>query len=164
MRSVTESDVDDAPSWSLWLVAAICFGPAALLCLLGVLALPVWFTMLSELLARPERFAHDPGATVWNVAVPIAYVISGLIGLLGLGRVLTLPGRERPRSHRIFTIGMVAVGLAALVFFSLPLTLDDFSEGIPADLVVLVVLPFAGAAWVLSKTWRALIAAPRAKP
>ena len=42
MREADETDVVDAPTWSLWLVSAICFGPLTLVRCLGLLAIPVF--------------------------------------------------------------------------------------------------------------------------
>ncbi len=162
MRTATESDVPSVPRWSLWLVATLCFGPLTGVLLLGVLVLPFWVGMLAALLIEPERFAHD--LSIWHIAWPIALVISGLIGLVGLVRVLTLSRREQPTSHRVFTLAMVAVGLTALMIFDLPIVagvFSDFSDGVPvAGVAVYIVLPFAGAAWLLAKSWRFLIAVP----
>jgi hypothetical protein len=50
------------------------------------------------------------------------------------------------------------------MIFDLPIAigvLSDFSEGIPvAGIAIYMLLPFAGAAWLLSKSWRVLLAAP----
>lgn len=164
MRVDSESDRPDVPRWLLWLVAMVCFGPLTLTWLLGVLLLPFWTGMLVALLEEPERFAHDPSATVWVVALPIGLVIGGLIGLIGVVRVLTLSRRERPKSHRFFTMGMVAVGLfTALMAFNQPFGeggILDLSEVISVGGLVFVVLPLTGAAWLLAKSWRFLLADP----
>jgi len=164
MRTDSESAVPDGPRWSLWLVAVVCFGPLAVVLLLGVLVLPFWVGMLVAQVTEPERFAHDLSGSIWHFVWPIGLVIAGLIGITGLVRVLTLSRRERPKSHRVFTIGMVAVGLAALMIFDLPIAigvLSDFSEGIPvAGIAIYMLLPFAGAAWLLFKSWRFLLAVP----
>jgi hypothetical protein len=160
MRKIKGSEDNDVSRWPLGLVAVVCFGPLTLVLLLGVLALPLWFGMLVAFLAEPARHAHE---SIWTVVWPIAYVISGLIGLAGLIRVLALPRRERPKSHRILTIGMVGVGLIALAIFDLSIvigTVSDFPEDMPvAALLVYVVLPFTGAVWLLCKLWRVLLAA-----
>jgi len=158
------ADPRDESRSHLWVVAFVCFGPLTLTWLLGLLMTPMWIGMLIALLAKPERFAHDPGATPGVVGLPIGLVIAGLIGLVGLVRVLTLPP-ERPESHRLYTIGMVAVGLAALLVF-------HFADGGSAPLaevltvsgVLYLVLPLTGAAWLLARSWRFLLAsrAPRA--
>ena len=163
MRVSNESDRRAAAPWSLWLVSVVCFGPLALLWFLGVVMLPLWVAMLAVQLAEPERFAHD-SAPIWAGVSPIAYVCAGFIGLVGLVRVLTLPRRERPKSHRYFTIAMVAVGLAAVLIFEFPwFTGDpvDFIE--PANLAAFLVyfaLPVTGTVWLLAKSWRFLLAAP----
>jgi hypothetical protein len=164
MRVDTESDRREMPSWALWLVAVVCFGPLTLTWLLGVLIMPIWIAMLTELLAEPERFAHDPDANFWNVGLPIGLVIGGLIGLIGIVRVLTLSRRERPKSHRLFTIGMVAVGLVTSLTLTQPFVEEgtfDFSAVVSVSGLVYVVLPFIGAAWLLATSWRFLLADTR---
>jgi hypothetical protein len=161
MRVASESDPRDVPRWALWLVAVVCFGPLTLTWLLGVLVTPIWIGMLAALLAEPELFAHDPSATPWVVALPIVLVVGGLIGLIGIIRVLTLSRRERPKSHRLFTIGMVAVGLVTLLTFHWPLfgaEFSDFAYLISVGGLTYTVLPFAGTAWLLAKSWRFLLA------
>jgi len=160
MRVDTKSDRRGMPRWALWLVAVVCFGPLTLTWLLGVLMTPIWLAMLTALLAEPERFAHDPNANIWVLALPIGLVIGGLIGLIGVIRVLTL-SRERPKSHRFFTIGMVAVGLVTALTFNQPYGEGgaiDFSAVMSVPGFILVVLPFMGSALLLAKSWRFLLA------
>ena len=159
MRVDTESDRREMPRWALWLVAVVCFGPLTLLWLLGVLITPIWIGMLTALLAEPERFGSDPSAGVWVVAFPIGLVIGGLIGLIGLGRVLTLSRRERPKSHRLFTIGMVAVGFVTVLAFNRP-GMSELSDLVSVAGLVNLVLPLAGAAWLLAESRRVLFADP----
>lgn len=159
MRINSESDRRDMPPWALWLVAVVCFGPLTLTWLLGVLLVPFWIRMLRVLMLEPERFAHDPSANVWVVALPIGLEIAGLIGLFGLIRVLTLSRLERPKSHRLFTIGMVGVGLAALLAFHFVGGGTALSEVFSVGGLVYLVLPLMGAAWLLAKSWRFLLAA-----
>jgi hypothetical protein len=97
------------------------------------------------------------------VVWPIALVIGGLIGLIGIVRVLTLSRGERPKSHRLFTIGMVAVGLVTLLSFDWPLVgpeFSDFAYLVSVGGLIYTVLPFAGAAWLLATSWRSLLAGP----
>ena len=161
MRIVSESDRREMPRWALWLVAVVCFGPLTLTWLLGVLLLPFWIGMLRVLILEPEHFAHDPSANVWVVALPIGLVIGGLIGLVGLVRVLTVSRRERPKSHRLFTIGMVAVGLVTMLVFNQPFVggISELSGVVSSGSLVYLVLPFTGAAWLLAKSWQFLLAA-----
>ena len=158
MRVDSESDRPDVPRWALWLVAVVCFVPLTLMWLLGLLYVLLWIGMM------PERLTHDPSATIWDVAWPVGWwVLGGFIGLVGLVRVLTLSRREPPKSHRLFTIGMVAVGLLTLLSFHWPLVGAEFSDFvylISVGGLTYTVLPFAGAAWLLAKSWRYLLAAP----
>ena len=160
MRMDTELDRRDIPRWALWLVAVVCFGPLTLTWLIGVLMTPVWIAMLTALLVAPEHFAHDPDANIWVVALPIGLVIGGLIGLVGMLRVLTL-SRERPVSHRIFTIGMVGIGLATVLTFNPPFVeggISDLADFISVAGLVYLVLPFTGAALLLATARRSLFA------
>ena len=161
MRTCDESELRTAPRWSLWLVALICFGPLTALWLLGLLLVPLWILLIAVQLAQPEHFAHEWPETIWYTALPVAYVIAGSIGLVGLVRVLTLP-HERPKRHRYITIGMVAVGLIGLLAFELPLFTGDPSDWTDgrtvAEALLLWVLPMTGLAWLLAHSWRYLLA------
>lgn len=159
MRIDIESDRRELPRWTLWLVAVVCFGPLTLMWLLGVLIMPIWIAMLTALLAEPDRFAHDPDVGTWVVALPIGLVLGGLIGLIGIIRVLTLSRRERPKSHRLYTIGMVAVGLVTVLAFN-QTELSEVSDLISVVGLVNLVLPLAGAAWLLAESRRVLFADP----
>jgi hypothetical protein len=128
---------------------------------LGVLMVPLWAGMLAVRLAQPERFAHDAAGSVLDLAWPIAVVFAGFVGIVGLLRVLTLSRSERPQRHRVWTICMVAIGLAGLAIFDAPWlgVFEDLSDGIPfLGLLIYVLLPFGGAAWLLAKSWRYLVA------
>jgi hypothetical protein len=163
MRTPIELHRLDVPSWSLWLVAGICFGPLILVWFLGVLLVPVWVGLIIAGVSAPEHFSHESHEAIWPSVSAIAYVFAGGIGLAGLLRVLTLP-RERPKRHRVYTIGIVAVGLAALLLFDLPSlngVLADFLEGgNTTAFLVYVGLPFTGAAWLLVTSWPFLLAGP----
>ena len=152
-----ESDRREIPCWALWLVAVVCFGPLTLIWLLGVLLMPIWIALLTALLVKPEGFAQDPDASLWVVVLPIGLVIGGLIGLIGIIRVLTLSRRERPKSHRLFTIGMVAVGVVTVLAFNQP-EMSELSDLISVAGLVTLLLPFAGAAWLLAISRRFLFA------
>jgi hypothetical protein len=162
MRTFRRAAVVDGPSTgSLWVVSVVCFAPVTALWLLGVLMAPLWVSMIAVLLIHPERFPVDRAEALSGAIAGLMYVGAGLVGLVGLLRVLTLPRRERPKRHRFFTIGMVAVGLAALLGVSYPIEVPDPSDrpGL-IGLAVTVVLPFIGAAWLLAKSWRFLFAGP----
>jgi hypothetical protein len=165
MRSTDKSQVHDVPRWLLWLVALVCFGPLTVQWLLGVLIFPFWVEMLAFQIAEPERFLNDASVSIWDFAWPMGFVISGGVGLVGLLRVLTLSRRRRPTSHRVFTLGLVAVGLVPLLIFDAWIvvgTLGDLSARVPVvALAIYLVFPFAGAAWLLSKSWQFLSAGPR---
>lgn len=150
------------PRWSLWIVAVICFGPLVFIWLFGVLALPLWVQMIGYRLADPESFSGPLSGSGWEPVWPILLVVGGFVGLVGLVRVLCLP-QERPESVRFITIAMVAIGLLSLLVFDLPffatIIAFDFTEGFPVTgFAVYLLLPITGAAWLLSRTWKFLIA------
>jgi len=166
MRPAIKSEADDVPRWILWIVALVSFGPVMALWLLGVLYSLFWAGWLVVAFTDPERLpATFLSDELWELVWPMGLVVSGFIGLVGLLRVLTLSRRERPKSHRFFTIGMVAVGLTGLAIFDLPFLLDaisGFPDGIPiVPMAVYLLLPFTGAAWVLRKSQKLLLADPR---
>ena len=157
MRTVSNPNLNDVPRWALWLVAVVCLGPLTLVWLMGALLLPLWVAMrIGFQQTEPERFAD----LAWD-AWPIACVAGGFVGLIGLLRLLALSRREPPKSHRYFTMGAFAVGFAALAVFNLPwLTggIPDLSAAAP--IMVYAVLPFIGAAWLLAKSRKFLLAPP----
>jgi hypothetical protein len=157
MRTVAKADVDVTPRWALWLVAVVCLGPVTIVWLTGALLLPFWIAMrIGFEQAGPERFDD----WIWE-PWPFACVGGGFVGLMGVLRLLTLSGREPPRSHRLFTAGAVTVGLAALAVFNLPwLTggVPSLSEAAP--ITVYAVLSFTGTAWLLAKSRKLLLASP----
>lgn len=162
MRVDTESDRREMPRWALWLVAVVCFGPLTLMWLLGVVYVVVWVAILAPQLAQPEPFAVDVSELLRDLVWSFAQVIGGCIGLVGLVRVLTLSRRARPKHHRVFTIGMVVIGLLAALSFHQPFTeggMLDISAIISIWGLVYLVLPFTGAAWLLAKSRRFLLAA-----
>ena len=160
MRVDKESDRREIPRWALWLVAVVCFGPLTLMWLLGVLIMPIWIALLAALLVKPEGFAQDPDASIGVVALPIGLVIGGLIGLIGIVRVLTLSRLERPKSNRLFTLGMVVVGFVTVLAFNQP-GMSELSDIISVAGLVNFVLPLAGAAWLLAISRRFLFADTR---
>ena len=145
MRTPQEPVVPNASRWSLWLVALICFGPFTPIWVLGVLVAPFWVGVIVLELTEPEVL---PGDMLWDAAFPVGLVIGGFVGLIGLVRVLTLP-RQPPKSHRVFTLGMVAVGLMTLL---LSLGIPNFSDLLSIGGLIYFVFPYAGAAYVLLKS------------
>ena len=137
--------VPDASRWPLWLVALICFGPLTPIWLLGVLVMPFWVGVILLELTEPERLPDD---VIWDAALPGGLVIGGFVGLVGLVRMLTLP-RQRPESHRVFTLAMVAVGLMTLL---LSLGIPNFSDLFSVGGLIYFVFPYAGAIYVLLKS------------
>ena len=162
MRTDGKADVDDVPRWALWLVALVCFGPLTLMWLLGILYLLLWVAILVPQLAQPESLGVELSELLRELVWPIAEVIGGFIGLVGVVRVLTLSRRERPKSHRIFTIGMVVIGLLTALSFHQPFVeggMPDVSEIVSVGGIAYLVLPFAGAAWLLATSRQYLLAA-----
>jgi hypothetical protein len=125
---------------------AICFGPASLILCLGVLALPLWLSMLSAYLdgtvVPPEAGERYP----WDLIWPIAVVSLGIVGLIGLMRVVTIVLRNKPHANgRVFTVACVLSGIASLALFNFTLGGIDPSEALLGSLIY-TILPAIGAA------------------
>ena len=101
-----------------WLVleALVCFGPIGLVLLLGVIFLPAWVSMLLAYFSDAESSGLTEGP--WVVIRPMLVVIGGVIGLIGLVRVLVLLSSQRAKpGGRRLTLAMVAIGISALLLF-----------------------------------------------
>jgi hypothetical protein len=140
--------------WSarlLYVVVAVCFAPLLSMLALGVIAMPMWISMLVMKIIQPKRF--DPGDSIWHIVFPIVSVVGGVIGTIGLFRALALLGKDANVRSRKVTSAMVAVGLAVLSVFNL-ITFEPFStnddEGSDwISLAVYVVLPYFASICVL---------------
>jgi hypothetical protein len=100
----------------LYVEAAVCFGPLAAMLSFGVLLFPLWTGMLLMHLSGAIA-VHDPdGLLAWHLLWPMLVVASGVIGLVGLFRVLLLLSREaRETRGRALTLWMVLIGWSALI-------------------------------------------------
>jgi hypothetical protein len=160
MGLASSSHHDDRPRWSLYLVALVCFGPLALIVLLGLLvAVPTWIGNIAEEIPEPERFSNPTSGTIWDDIWPILLVVSGLLGLIGLFRLFALVHHGATSASRKLTLALIVVGLTALLAFDLlifPGTLSSEAlENWPiTGLAIYLVLPFLGAAWLLLSTWK----------
>ena len=163
MRSTSDPGARSVSSRALCVVAVVCFAPLVLVLVLGLVAVPVWVGMIAMHLAEPERFSPEVSGTIWDGVWPLALVLSGLLGVVGLFRALALPRREASALSRRATLAMIVVGLAALAAFDLvvivPGILSEPAEELPiAGLAVYVVLPFVGAAWLFFALRKSLFA------
>ena len=100
----------------LFAEAGVCFGPLGLLCLLGVVALPMWIKLLLiEITGRVDM--HNSGGTsaiVW----PIVFVLTGIAGLTGLVRLIpVLSGGHSTSRDILLTRAMVFIGVFGLATF-----------------------------------------------
>jgi hypothetical protein len=149
MRSVMRLKSRVAPC----VVATACFSLLLLVLALGVLALPMWVSMLVAKIAQPERFAVDE--PIWPIVLSIIEVLSGVAGILGLLRTLALLRKRAAVQSRRLTGLMVATGLVGLSVFNWVV----FIPGIFTDddvpwmaLAVYVALPYLGAACLVYAT------------
>jgi hypothetical protein len=166
MRTPNErgSDAKLDQRWSrrlLYVVALVCFAPLVSILALGVIAVPMWISMLVMKIAQPNRF--DPDDSSWHIVFPIFSVVAGLIGTIGLFRALALLKNEATVRSRKLTSVMVAVGLVGLSLFNL-ITFAPFSEsddeGVPwMALAVYVLLPYFASACLLYATRKSLLSA-----
>jgi hypothetical protein len=162
MRLRNGSRDDGRSSRSLYVVAVVCFGPLALILLMGLLAVPVWVAMIAMHLTEPERFSNDVSGTIWDGVWPIVLVVCGLLGIVGLFRSLALLRHDASALSKSATRAMVIAGLTALLVFDLLVLVpglfsEPMEESPVVGLLIYVVLPFFGAAYVLSATWKLLL-------
>jgi len=131
---------------SLLLVEAlVCFAPMAFTLFFGVLVFPVWVGMLFTYWAGFVKMAPDEQGMPWAVIWPMALVICGVAGLLGLARVLGIlfSGNPKPRWPVLTLVLMLFGALAVVVFniFTAPNPLEK-----PIEFLLLFALPVAGIA------------------
>lgn len=116
----------------LWIEALVCFGPLFFMLALGVLFLPVWLAMLAAMLTGVMPWVDGAGTSGWRVVWPVLFVLGGVIGIIGLVRMLVaLSGREPPRASRATSV-MIFVGLFTLVAHNL-------YGGLPGNVIALLV-------------------------
>ena len=130
---------------TLLLVEAVaCFAPLAFTLFFGILIFPVWTGMLFAYwtgLVKPE-----PDGSLgmpWVVIWPMAMVIWGVVGLLGLARVVGIlfSGNPSPR-WPILTVTLMALGALAVIVFSAFSAPNPFEQ--PIQFIVLFALPIVG--------------------
>lgn len=104
----------------LWIEAVVCFGPIASVLALGALIFPMWAATLGGALIGVVPWLDGAGVSMWVVVPPMMFVVGGLVGLVGLFRVLLAltQSEPRPRPSRSTAI-MVLIGLAGLVALNL---------------------------------------------
>ncbi len=133
------------------LVALICFGPIAIALIpFGLLLLPYWLSDLGNRLAGNAANVHyGPGATIWDTVLPIALLLSGLAGLVGLFRVLAILNfPHRVMRRRAITLLLAACGVVSVVVFSATGGYLDPYENATAAMVYWV-LPLCGTLYFL---------------
>ncbi len=103
-------------SWA-YLEALICFGPLGLLLALGLLCLPVWAIMLVAKVFGLIGAEYE--LTYWSLLRPIGLVSFGVLGLIGLNRVIShLFGGVPLQQNRTSTTIAVLAGLFAFIWFN----------------------------------------------
>jgi hypothetical protein len=171
MRSPNDAGVNAKPDprWSrglLYALAAVCFAPLLSTLALGVIAVPMWTSMLVMKLAQPNHF--DPGDSAWHIAFPIVWVVAGVIGTIGLFRTLALLRNDATVRSRKLTSVMVAVGLVGLSLFNVtvfaPFSESDDEEVPWMALTVYVVLPYFASACLLHAARKPLRSAWQVTP
>jgi len=171
MRTPNHGGADIRPDqrWSrglLYALAAVCFAPLLSILALGVIAVPMWTSMLVMKVAQPNHF--DPNDSSWHIAFPIVCVVAGVIGTIGLFRTLALLKNDATVRSRKLTSVMVGVGLVGLSLFNLtmfaPFSVSD-DDGVRwMALAVYVVLPYFASACVLHAVRKTLWSAWQVTP
>jgi hypothetical protein len=134
----------------LWIEALICFGPLAFVVLLGTLIFPFWIMTLAAAITGAGPWVDGAGRTMWDFVRSMSFVTAGIIGLIGLVRVLLVLSRnEHPPRRSKATVVMVLVGLLALVSFHL---YRGHVGRNPMSFLVYFLLPGIGSAHLLYLT------------
>jgi hypothetical protein len=120
--------------------AAVLFGPAATVLMLGILLLPTWFDLFVRELSGNSVFLMRTGGPLSSMVI----VVSCLIGLVGLGYVIVaiLQGHFITRL-RVPTLLAVTIGVGGIVLFNASLGLVDPREHLAGSMVYQV-LPTIG--------------------
>lgn len=130
----------------LYVEAVVCFGPLAFVLIFGVLIFPIWTVMLmGYAFGSFDPVPDGPMLMPWLVIWPMTLVACGLLGLLGLARVLWIlsSGIDAPR-WRIVTLVLVGIGVFGLIAFNLyEGRVNPFAE--PVEFLALFGLPVMGA-------------------
>ena len=115
---------------------------------------PFWAAMVTATVSGRLNLAAGSGdESVWLAIWPIVFVVAGLIGMVGLFRVLIfLTRRKRSSRGRKLTLAMVSIGLVALLSFNLyPFLLGAGFElpDVDAALFIYWLLPLGAALHLL---------------
>lgn len=132
------------------IIAIVCFGPVALLTLpFGFLVLPVWLTSLANRLTSNPNIHYGPEDTIWDDIVPIVLLFLGILGIVGLLRVVSManqPSHLRQRSP--LTLFLVACGIGGLAIANLVWGAVDPLEDLPRAMASWI-LPLCGTTYFL---------------
>ena len=133
----------------LILEALICFGPIAGVMLLGAFFLPLWLNMLIAYWTETVVPFDPEGSLPWDFIWPMVVVMAGIIGMIGLARVMSIVLRSEPRPQgRKMTIVLVAIGLGGLTLFNVALGgISPFKA--PVASLIYWILPGLGSAHLL---------------
>ena len=148
------------PRWLVTILLIIellvCFGPAVLVLMLGSFMLPTWVIMFGGHLNGTVVPSNNDAGLPWDLILPIAVVVLGLVGMIGLLRVaaLVLLAR-RSAANRIFTLFCVAAGIASLVLFNGMMEGIDPREAFLGSMVF-AILPAIGSVHFVFLARRAL--------
>lgn len=106
------------PTAFRWIEAVICFGPLAFVVLLGAFIFPFWIMTLVAAMIGTGPWVDGAGRTMWDFVRSMSFVSAGIVGLIGLVRVLLVLSRnDHPPRRSTATVAMVLIGLLALVSF-----------------------------------------------
>jgi hypothetical protein len=101
----------------------VCFAPAVVFLVIGVLMLPIWVGMLGAAIFRVEYRSAISGIEGIALVASILAVVGGIIGLVGLLRVIRLllkpdaPPVVTSRTRLYVFVGIATPVLMAIVFF-----------------------------------------------
>lgn len=100
----------------------VCFAPAVVFLTIGILMLPIWLGMLGAAIFKAEYRGAMSAIEVFLVVASILAVVGGIIGLVGLRRIMSLllnpeaPAVVSARTRVYVFIGIATPILLATLF------------------------------------------------
>jgi hypothetical protein len=104
---------------------------------------------VNDLSGNPMGVAYGPGKTIWVSLLPIACLLLGVAGLVGLFRVLSMVNSpDNPMGKTAHTQVLVACGVLSVVLFNASGGGFSLAEAGTAE-VIYAILPLIGTIYFL---------------
>lgn len=146
----------------LYLELVACFGAATALLATGLVMVPIWVMGAGvEVLGLLGLMSvSDSGPGFWVGLIPLGAVVAGVLGLLGVVRLVHLssgPGDVLVRPDG--TLGLIAAGVLGLCLYSMVVQPTD-PRAEPVEFAVLFVMPLLGTLHLLYLARRSVFRRP----